>query len=286
LGIGEDELGGFLARINIEDEIYKDNRFYNLCFLLGSKRAALGALVEAWTIAQSKVDQDNPSGVFSIDEWDAQGLAPEIIAAKLATVKDGMVMMAGANKNFAWIIQRQEAGKRGGRPKKDETDRLADETESKATVTGSNPLTLTLTPSLSLSLSPTRAPAQESTTAPSPSGGDAKRNKPSKKNTPKGPSTQTTWESYRTAYMQRYGVEPIRNAAVNSKIKQFVARVGEVESPEVARFYVLHNSQRYITSAHSVGNLLFDAEKLRTEWARGRQITSADAGVLRPSSTS
>jgi hypothetical protein len=102
--------------------------------------------------------------------------------------------------------------------------------------------------------------------------------KPSKKSAEhKGPQTQTTWESYRSAYMQRYGVEPLRNATVNSKIKKFVERVGEVESPDVAKFYVSHNSQRYVTSGHSVGNMLFDAEKLRTEWARGRQITLAEA---------
>lgn len=99
---------------------------------------------------------------------------------------------------------------------------------------------------------------------------------PKKKSPKKQPLTQTTWESYRSAYMQRYGVEPIRNATVNSKIKQFVERVGVDEAPEVARFYVSHNAQRYTGSAHSVGNMLFDAEKLRTEWARGRQITASE----------
>jgi hypothetical protein len=96
-----------------------------------------------------------------------------------------------------------------------------------------------------------------------------------RKKTP--PPTQTTWESYRSAYMQRYGVEPIRNTTVNSKIKKFVERVGQEESPEVVKFYVSHNAQRYTSSAHSVGNLLFDAEKLRTEWARGRQITASES---------
>jgi hypothetical protein len=91
------------------------------------------------------------------------------------------------------------------------------------------------------------------------------------------PLTQTTWESFRSAYAQRYGVEPIRNASVNSKIKQFVERLGCEEAPLVAAYYVSHNAQRYTGSAHSVGNMLFDAEKLRTEWARGRQITLTES---------
>src|SRR5690606_13945444 len=100
-----------MARINIEDELYRDNRFYKLISLLGSERAATGALFEAWTVAQSKVSQNNPCGVFSLEEWNAQELAPEIIEAKLATVTDGMVYTVGAEKNFAWLLQKSEAGK-------------------------------------------------------------------------------------------------------------------------------------------------------------------------------
>jgi phage replication O-like protein O len=85
-----------------------------------------------------------------------------------------------------------------------------------------------------------------------------------------------TWNAYKTAYEKRYGIGPIRNAKVSSQIKQFVARIGYEESPQVAAFFVSHNDQFYIRKVHSVGVMLADAEKLRTEWATGKQFTQSD----------
>ncbi len=52
----------------------------------------------------------------------------------------------GADRQFAWLIQRHEAGRKGGRPPKkkepDETGRKPGETDRLAGETGSNPLPL------------------------------------------------------------------------------------------------------------------------------------------------
>jgi phage replication O-like protein O len=76
-----------------------------------------------------------------------------------------------------------------------------------------------------------------------------------------------TWNAYKTAYEKRYGIGPIRNVKVSSQIE---------ESPQVAAFFVSHNDQFYIRKVHSVGVMLADAEKLRTEWATGKQFTQSD----------
>jgi hypothetical protein len=86
-----------------------------------------------------------------------------------------------------------------------------------------------------------------------------------------------TWEFYENAYLSRYGVNPVRNAKINGQIRQFVERLGAVEAPLVARFYLSHNSAKYVSNAHPVGFMLLDAEKLRTEWLRGKQITATEA---------
>lgn len=93
---------------------------------------------------------------------------------------------------------------------------------------------------------------------------------------PKTPSSET-WNAYASAYADRYGATPVRNAKVNGQLAQFVARVGAEESPGVARFFVGHQGQFYVRSMHSTDLLLRDAEKLRTEWATNRQITNAGA---------
>lgn len=104
----------------------------------------------------------------------------------------------------------------------------------------------------------------------------AERNNPSPKKNEE-PLTRETWNSYSDAYFQRYGAEPVRNATITGQLAQFVKRIGKDESPHVARFYVHHNNHFYVQKMHTVGCLLADAEKLRTEWATNRQMTGTQA---------
>lgn len=86
-----------------------------------------------------------------------------------------------------------------------------------------------------------------------------------------------TFVAYSEAYEQRYGTKPIRNAKSNAMCKQLVDRLGASESPEVARWYLQSNNSFYVARGHSLGVLVGDAEKIRTEWATGRQTTQASA---------
>ena len=87
------------------------------------------------------------------------------------------------------------------------------------------------------------------------------------------------WDAYAVAYRERYTVDPVRNAKVNSQIVQFVKRLGE-DAAQVAGFYVTHNLRWYVQTGHSVDSMLSDAEKLRTEWITGQRITSTRAGQI------
>ncbi len=90
------------------------------------------------------------------------------------------------------------------------------------------------------------------------------------------PSSET-WNAYATAYRQRYGVDPVRNATVSAQLAAFVKRLGAEEAPQVAAFYVRHNGAFYVRNKHATGPLLKDAEGLRTEWATGRMVTNTEA---------
>ena len=85
------------------------------------------------------------------------------------------------------------------------------------------------------------------------------------------------WDAYSSAYEGRYGTPAVRNAKVNRQLCQLVDRVGAEAAPAVAAAYVAHNDPWYARKGHPVGSLLQDAEKLHTEWARGRPITRGDA---------
>ena len=94
-----------------------------------------------------------------------------------------------------------------------------------------------------------------------------------------------TWKAYADAYRKRYGVEPVRNKSVNSMFCKLVEKLGAEEAPAVAAFYVTHQGQFYVAKMHPVNLLVADAEKLRTEWATGRQVTNGYAAQVDRTST-
>ena len=86
-----------------------------------------------------------------------------------------------------------------------------------------------------------------------------------------------TWDGYTIAYLERYGVEPVRNAKVNAQVAQLVQRLGAEEAPQVAMFYVTVNDSFYIRASHEFGLLVARAEGIRTQWLTGRQVNMVTA---------
>jgi hypothetical protein len=102
-----------------------------------------------------------------------------------------------------------------------------------------------------------------------------KENLPTTKKPKPNPLNSQVWESYKSAYFNRYKVEPVRNAKVNSNISQIASRLG-VEAIEVVKFYLTHNDSFYLKNLHAVSLCLKDCESLRTQMVRGRAVTSND----------
>lgn len=101
--------------------------------------------------------------------------------------------------------------------------------------------------------------------------------KAAKKSKPAEPGTGKVWAAYATAYWNRYGVEPVRNAMVNAQLSNLVRRIGLADAEQVAGFFLGHQHRFYVEKMHAVGLLLADCEKLRTEWATSSQMTAAKA---------
>lgn len=85
------------------------------------------------------------------------------------------------------------------------------------------------------------------------------------------------WERYKSAYLDKYKTEPVRNAVVNSQISNLVKRIGEEAAPDVAAFYVQHSDAFYVRARHPLGLLLRDCEGLHTQWITGKTVTSSQA---------
>ncbi len=83
------------------------------------------------------------------------------------------------------------------------------------------------------------------------------------------------WEQYKESYLDRYRVEPVRNAKVNTNISQIAKRLGP-EAIDVVRFYLTHDKTFYVGKMHDIGLCLADAEALRTQWLKGKAVTNTD----------
>ena len=84
------------------------------------------------------------------------------------------------------------------------------------------------------------------------------------------------WASYKQAYLNRYGHEPVRNAKVSSQIKQINQRLG-IDARAIAHFYLTINDQFVLKSCHSVGVFLQNCEAYATQWKTGQQVTTTTA---------
>jgi hypothetical protein len=104
--------GLIMPRINIESTLFTDVRFLDLVSALGSFDLALGALVHAWLVAQRWYT--TPERTIPIEEWGKQRLNDAIVTVGLATIHEGRVRISGAENQFAWLLERREAGRRGG----------------------------------------------------------------------------------------------------------------------------------------------------------------------------
>jgi hypothetical protein len=101
-----------MARINVEDELWSDQRFLRLCIRLQDEVKAVGFVVLAWKLAQKHWCPDKAP--VPETEWASNNLPEALIEVGLAERRDAGIYMRGSEECFAWWFLRQEAGRKGG----------------------------------------------------------------------------------------------------------------------------------------------------------------------------
>ena len=101
--------------------------------------------------------------------------------------------------------------------------------------------------------------------------------KKSKLTTEETEANKATWTAYATAYKNRYGVEPLRNAQVNGIVSKFVKAVSQEDAPSIARFFINISNQYYVLKLHDIKIMLADAGAIRTQWLTNRTVTTSQA---------
>ena len=238
-----------MARINIEDSIYRDERFHRLSAFEG-KYKALGLCVAAWDLAHNWYLK-HPDGLIPFSEWATQ---PELTLLEkygLAERLENGVYVKGSKTQCEYLSKRSQAGKKGGLKSQEISASKRKQIEQNQ-------------PSSSSS----------SSISSSTSNSNSKKNK----NIPEGAIAPRSlgsevWEAYREAYKTRYGIDPVRNATTNSQCSSLAKRLGS-SAIGVVKFYLTHNDGFYLKSQHPIGLCLSNAEGLYTQWVRGQAVTS------------
>lgn len=98
-----------MARLNIEDDFWDDAA--SLILALGDRDKAYGMALRFFRECQKLFKRGRP---MTQEEFDAEGFS-ESLFPKFARRVPGGISAAGAEKHFAWLEKKSEAGKVGGR---------------------------------------------------------------------------------------------------------------------------------------------------------------------------
>jgi len=300
-----------MPRVNVEESFFSSSAVQHISHLTGwEPPTVIGAIVSLWHGSQSRKmthctgDEilffsrvSHLKGTLSY----LKGLCESFLVKQ----ENDLFFIVGNKKHILAVEKMKEGGKKGGRKKKAtqlESLGLGDDAKPYPnptlevpslynTITVTNTVSETETEKLRNSSSfsddlETRSIGSENILK---NGVDKNLNVcnseqahqtsqiTTKSKTKSVPDSRATREVYNEFYKKRYGVEALINARTNSQLSQFVKAVGVEDAPEIARFYLHHNDAFYLKSTHSVGLMLRDAEKLRTEWLSGRKVTYQEA---------
>lgn len=268
-----------MARLTIEDKWWTDPRRSKLIKLLGDEDQADLAALRLWKLAQRFWGDGHkpiPYDLFEILE-----AAPKLVEAKLAFVEADGVYVKGSKDFLSWLSDARQAASRGG--KKSAAVRLAKtgsaQPKAKKVEADPNPFRSNVDPSGSGSVfgSDSGSGSDSDSEKKDIAGVVAEAPHHASVNPDGHSPTAMVWRAYKKAYEEKHGAAPPWNAKTAGQIKSFVSRVPAEEAPEIAAFFLSHPDSFYVRSKHSIGLLLRDAEKLRTEWITGRRVTGAQA---------
>lgn len=85
------------------------------------------------------------------------------------------------------------------------------------------------------------------------------------------------FEAYQDAYIQRYKIEPLRNAKTNSICSQIAKQLPLDEAVALMHFFVQQNVAFYLQRSHAIQLALGDLQALRTNMLQNKAMSSRQA---------
>lgn len=267
-----------MARINIEDGLFKDIRFYRLVTLLdGNMDEALGALVRAWSLAQKWYLKEETNRLIPLLEWEKEGIKTQIIDCGLAETNDGFVRVKGIEEHFKWLIQRSNAGKAGGSATK----------RPKATVNGrKRPLTTVndrnrVEASSSISISSSFSDSCSDSNSKEKKGEASLRSE----HPPSGGAPVHDFiDAYVLAFRGRFGEQsrPTLSGKVQGQIKQFLKDTPFNRAVNLIQVYFQMEEPWFATKCYDFTTFIENQTKIALALDTGQTSTKKKLAEIRP----
>jgi len=257
-----------MARINVEDSLFRDNRFLKLTIKTGSVPLALGFLIQAWIVAQKFYLTETQT--IPLDHWKAQDLSDLLIEVGLAEIIDQGVRMKGADTQFGWLKHRVDAGRKGGQTKA-KNQAASKAKTSKANSSKTKQAQASISPSFSYSYSSINSDTKylySKGTSESSTDVDG---------APEGGLIRSPIgffiANYVNAYQVRYGIEarPPLSGKVRGQIKRYLSEVPLERACDLIQVYCQMQDRWFETKAHDFGSFLENQAKIALALDTGRQ---------------
>lgn len=263
--------------MNIETKLWADYRFQDLILKAGSRHAAKGMVLELFTLAQEHWFPDQqpiPREVF-----DGAGLGPTLVVG-LAEEVEGGVRCKGSKEAFAWLFQKQGAGKKSGetrkktqrKPKRTSTDVNARSTDDNVR----EPLTLNLTLPPSLDHSPSGVSNELALVPPD----SLPLPKASKFTDATKGKMRAFLATFASAYREKYGAPPegVRDKAIVGKVGHWIEHVSEERACQLAQVFLQIDYRPIAESQHDLWLFFRHLNRIGNALSTGKDPGSIDWG--------
>lgn len=283
-----------MARINVETDLWADPRFQELLIRAGDRHKAKGMVLELFTVAQKHWYPDRK--LIPIEEIGRAGLEA-LIDVGLAEIQPHGVYCRGSEEAFAWLFEKQEAGKKSAevrrakfgtaQPGKARVSRRKKTSPNTVRTMFDDDRTLfntartvpnspeALTPSPSLNPSPDPSPNPTQNHEVYSVGGESAEADVTEIKNPVGYFIGV----YRNAYRRQYGEDanPDVRGKVQGQIKALLKDVPLQRACQLIQTFCGMNDRWFLTKGHDFGTFIENLSKVGLYLDTGRATTSDEA---------
>lgn len=268
-----------MARLNFEDSIFKEHGFQDLLIAVGNRHIAKGMVIELFGLAQEYWFPEKQ--LIPIERFKSAGLSEALYGPSgLAELRGNEIYVRGSREAFAWLFDKQSAGKASAEAKKKKKRPTLQIVEPVSTAVNSRQQPLTdvdecQQPSTSLLFSPSLSSFSSSFSS---SVSNSFSNTGERAEKIPAPPHENLVKVYCDLWKERYRASksPPIGGKVAGQFKTLVKDYGPRRAEELVRAYLAMPDQWFMTKRHDITTLLANLNAVAQFADNGKLISKTE----------